>query len=68
MGLQPASGHEIEAMLANWIRGMAKRGFPINKTDLVVSVKQIVKEMNIDTNFINGNPGRKWTELFLKRQ
>lgn len=46
---------------------MGKLGFPIKTADLAVSVKQIAKDMNIDSPFKEGLPGRSWMKLFLKR-
>lgn len=46
---------------------MASRGFPVTKFDLIISVQQITKDMNLTNLFPNGKPGNKWLALFLKR-
>lgn len=50
----------------HWIEAMSQRGFPITTRNLLVSVGKIAKEMGVDQLF-NGNPGKKWFKLFMKR-
>lgn len=45
---------------------MSQRGFPITTRNLLVSVGKIAQEMGVDQLF-NGNPGKKWFKLFMKR-
>jgi hypothetical protein len=67
MGPAPRLGTDSEKMLVNWVMAMAARGFPVTKTDLLISVHQISKDMNMTHLFPNGRPGNKWLSLFLKR-
>lgn len=67
MGPAPIFGDKGEEMLVNWIKGLAVRGFPIWKEDLVCSVEQIIKDLKLPNNFTNNRPGRKWLFLFFKR-
>jgi len=64
-GPKPALG-DHEPLLVHWIEAMSKRGFPITTQNLLVSVGKIAKEMGVDQLF-NGNPGKKWFKLFMKR-
>lgn len=67
MGPAPALGASAEQMLVNWVMGLAQRGFPIYKWDLITSVQQICKELRLPNLFTNDRPGKKWLYLFLKR-
>lgn len=67
MGPSPVFSEKSEEMLVNWVKAMAVRGFPVWKEDLLKTVGQITKELNIPNTFSNGIPGRKWLYLFLKR-
>lgn len=67
MGPAPRLGTDAEKMLKNWVMAMASRGFPVTKFDLLISVQQIAKDMNLTNLFPNGKPGNKWLALFLKR-
>lgn len=43
-------------------------GFPINKNILIDTVQKIVNlASDVDTPFIDGRPGRKWFEGFMRR-
>lgn len=42
-------------------------GFPVNKTSLLLSVKQIVTKLKVTTRFKDNMPGNKWYYNFLKR-
>lgn len=46
-------GEKAEEQLVQWIIGCAKMGFPCNKNSLLLSVKQIVTELNLKTPFKN---------------
>lgn len=67
MGPGTVLPEKYEALLENWIKEMAKRGFPIVKWDLLSSVEKIVRELGIQHPFSNGKPGKKWLNLFLNR-
>lgn len=66
VGPQAVLGDE-EKDLEDWILAVARMGFPINKEQLLDSVKKIVDESKIETPFQNGRPGRKWYDSFMKR-
>lgn len=67
MGPSPTLNIQYEELLVNWIIAIAKKGFPIIKYDLLTSVSKLVKDLNIPNKFVNGRPGKKWMNLFLKR-
>lgn len=58
-----------EDILVKWILVMAKKGFPIHKNNLIISVKKILEESGRETKYLNKSslPGRSWFEGFLKR-
>lgn len=56
-----------EERIAQWVVDVAKAGFPITKTALFDTVAKLIKEMNRETPFTDGRPGRKWFNGFLKR-
>ncbi|XP_022835853.1 tigger transposable element-derived protein 1-like [Spodoptera litura] len=58
---------DTEALLVNWAKALVKRGFPIGKENLQDSVKKIVDDLNLETPFKNGRPGKRWYNSFLKR-
>ncbi|XP_072384688.1 uncharacterized protein [Diabrotica undecimpunctata] len=58
---------EEENLLVAWLFRIAACGFPATKTQLLDSVQLLLKELNRPNNFVDGRPGRKWYELFLKR-
>ena len=66
-GPLPTLGNQTEEMLCNWIEGLAKRGFPISKEDLICSVEKLVSDLKINTPFTSDRPGKKWVTLFMKR-
>jgi len=69
VGPKAVLGEETEAKLVNWILTVAKMGFPINKLMLLDTVEKIVTSAkdSISTPFIDGRPGRKWFEGFMRR-
>lgn len=56
-----------EHLICKWIMAMAKKGFPVNKENLVQTVQDIITKDNRRTVFKDNAPGRKWFECFLKR-
>lgn len=58
---------EEETEIVRWMMHMSKRGFPITKTQLIISVSHLIKRLNRKTPFKDGKPGRHWYELFLRR-
>ncbi|CAK1579786.1 unnamed protein product [Parnassius mnemosyne] len=67
MGRNCYMTEEIEKMLVTWAKAMVKQGFPIGKDNLQDSVKKIVDDLNLETPFKNGRPGKRWYSSFLKR-
>lgn len=58
---------DTEALLVKWAKAMVKQGFPIGKENLQDSVKKIVDDLNLETPFKDGRPGKRWYSSFLKR-
>ncbi|KAL4104144.1 hypothetical protein QTP88_019457 [Uroleucon formosanum] len=58
---------KYEVFMVKWIGVMSQKGFPIVSSDLLSSVEKIVKDLNLDTKFPNGKPGKKWLKLFMNR-
>ncbi|KAF2881314.1 hypothetical protein ILUMI_24858 [Ignelater luminosus] len=67
MGPETILSKEEEQELVDWMINMAKCGFPLKKDDLLNTVHTIIKEDERKNPFKNGRPGRKWYNLFLKR-
>jgi len=69
VGPKAVLGEETEAKLVNWILTVAKMGYPINKLMLLDTVEKIVTpaKESLRTLFIDGRPGRKWFEGFMRR-
>ncbi|KAI4463196.1 hth cenpb-type dna-binding domain [Holotrichia oblita] len=66
MGPSTILSTEEEERISQWVVEVAKAGFPITKTALLDTVAKLIKEIR-DTPFINGRPGRKWFQGFLRR-
>ena len=58
---------EEEQELVDWIFDCCKKGFPITKSNLFDSVKQICEKLQKQNPFTNNTPGRYWYSGFLKR-
>lgn len=68
VGPKAVLGASVEKNLVDWIFGVAKMGFPINKNILIDTVQKIVNlSSDVDTPFIDGRPDRKWFEGFMRR-
>lgn len=67
LGPPPRLGTDAEVMLKNWVLAMAKRGFPVSKSNLMTSVQQILRDLKSQDLFPQGRPGPTWLTLFLKR-
>ncbi|XP_065363191.1 uncharacterized protein LOC135956584 [Calliphora vicina] len=67
MGPQTVLSDSEEKRLVKWCQDLAKCGFPLKSEDLLNTVQTIVKEEQRTTPFLNGRPGRKWYQGFLKR-
>lgn len=57
--------HE-EELLCRWIIAMAKKGFPINKENLLHTVYDIISKDNRPIVFKDNLPGRTWFEKASK--
>jgi len=49
---------EEENNLVEWIIYLSKRGFPVNKNQLLDSVRDVIVELKRETPFVNNRPGR----------
>ncbi|XP_071649202.1 uncharacterized protein [Temnothorax longispinosus] len=58
---------EEEAKIARWMLYLSQRGFPVTKTQLIHSVTYLIKQLDRETPFTDGRPGRHWYEGFLRR-
>lgn len=67
MGPKTVLTKKEEDKLVEWIKEITKKGFPPKKDDLVLTVQKIVANSGRETPFIDGKPGKKWIQLFLKR-
>lgn len=57
-----------ENVLENWVIAMARKGFPVHRQNLILSVKKILEETGRETKYLlNKTPGRSWFQGFLKR-
>ncbi|KAI4460717.1 homeobox-like domain superfamily [Holotrichia oblita] len=67
MGPQTVLSTIEKQLLENWILAMARKGFPVHKNNLLLTVQTIIKEAGRDTCFKDSLPRRTWFEAFLKR-
>jgi len=58
---------EEENNLVEWIFYLSERGFPVNKNQLLDSVRDVIVELKRETPFVNNRLGRDWYEAFLRR-
>ena len=58
---------EEEEEVVNWIFHCCKAGFPVTKSQLLISVQGICKILKKTNPFTDDIPGRSWYESFLKR-
>lgn len=58
---------EEEKILADWMLRLSRRGFPVNKRQLLDSVELYLTKNNRKTCFTHNRPGRDWYNRFLKR-
>ena len=56
-----------ETALVEWILDSHRKGFPIRKMDLQLSVKGFLDACNRSTPFKDNLPGDRWYKLFMKR-
>lgn len=66
MGPNTVLTSSAESLMVTWCTDLAKCGFPLKRADLLNTVQQIINDQR-DTPFINGRPGRKWYDSFLRR-
>ena len=50
-----------------WILYCAERGFPVNKKQLLDTVKKYIINAGRDNRFKDDRPGEKWYKIFMKR-
>lgn len=58
---------EEERIIEKWMFGLATRGFPVTKRQLLRSIQLYLDINNRKTIFTNNLPGRKWYNAFRKR-
>ena len=58
---------EEEEDIVNWIFHCCKAGFPVTKSQLLISVQGICKNLKKTNPFTDDILGRSWYESFLKR-
>lgn len=56
-----------EEDIVKWILYCAERGFPVNKKQLLDTVKNYVVDAGRQNPFTDDRPGKKWYSLFMKR-
>lgn len=56
-----------EVLLCNWIKALATKGIPIDKSELQDTVSEIIRNDGRDNPFTNNQPGEKWFKLFMRR-
>merc|ERR1712105_87618 len=56
-----------EHVFVDWLDLLCKIGFPRPDQALLKEVQKIITDDERDNPFVNDKPGRKWLELFLKR-
>lgn len=56
-----------ETLLVKWMFQISDKGFPPTKECLLDSVQLLIKELKRVTPFVDGRPGRRWYESFLRR-
>lgn len=66
-GPQTIFTKEHEDLIENWIIELGQKGYPVTRNQLSDSVALLAKNLGINNKFVNGRPGRRWIELFLKR-
>lgn len=67
VGPDPIFGFDGEKKIVDWIIELAKAGIPINKYDLLDTVAELAKDLDINHRFPGGKPGIRWYLSFLKR-
>jgi DDE superfamily endonuclease/helix-turn-helix, Psq domain/Tc5 transposase DNA-binding domain len=66
-GSPPVLGKYREEVMAQWIRNMARVGFPIRCLDLTETVKKMCIVDKIKNPFNNNEPGQSWVTGFFER-
>ncbi|XP_073991864.1 uncharacterized protein [Rhodnius prolixus] len=67
MGPSTVLTSEEEEVLVLWISSVARAGFPITKTQLLMSVRQLIKKLDRPNPFSNNLPGKSWYKGFRNR-
>uniref|UniRef100_A0A6P7FIG0 Uncharacterized protein LOC114328256 n=1 Tax=Diabrotica virgifera virgifera TaxID=50390 RepID=A0A6P7FIG0_DIAVI len=55
-----------ENPLVCWLKGMGKKGIPVEPRQLIDAVQELIKKDRRKSPFTQGIPGRKWLDLFFK--
>ncbi|KAJ8926583.1 hypothetical protein NQ314_021036 [Rhamnusium bicolor] len=66
-GPKPLLTNKGEKNIVDWIKNIAKCGFPLKKSDLIQTVKKILKDSKKESLFKGRKPGQKWYYNFFKR-
>ncbi|KAJ8917899.1 hypothetical protein NQ315_002591 [Exocentrus adspersus] len=66
-GPPPVLSSEEENLLVSWITENLKKGFPVRKEDIQVSVKLYLDKIKRKTLFVDNLPGDRWYNRFLER-
>lgn len=67
MGPSSFLNYDEESKIKTWVLNNAKLGFPLNENDVKDSVQKVIKYVPRVTSFKDSRPGKKWMNLFLKR-
>ncbi|KZR95971.1 Uncharacterized protein APZ42_009950, partial [Daphnia magna] len=59
---------EDELLIANWVRNMAKAGFPVTNKELLDSVQHTLNKAKRVTLFANNRPAETWIPKFRQRR
>nr|CAH7762574.1 unnamed protein product [Callosobruchus chinensis] len=67
MGPDMVLSSEKEYNLEKWILSKALLGFPMHPDEVKDSVQKVLKETKRENPFTDDRPGKKWLQLFLRR-
>lgn len=67
MGPPTVLTSEEEHQLCEWLKELARKGFPQKKNELLDTVEKILTAQKRTTIFKDNRPGQKWYMNFLKR-
>lgn len=67
MGPQTILTEAEEKTLEEWLLATCRKGFPMQRFDLLLAVQKVVEESKRKTCFKAGMPGRTWFKSFMRR-